>query len=145
MSGAERVILFSRNRTTPEENRAYLKEKFPSTQIDVVPLSLDDESNIASFWEKMDGKVDILVLNAAYSPHRGPSEDITTEDASQAMLTNIIGNWTMARCYLEHSKKYGIRGTIVDVSSGASHVPYPRNSVYGASKAGATFLLRSLA
>lgn len=145
ISGARRIFVALRNREAHREACKQLQDEYPGVVFEVVQVSLDSLSSIETLWQTLKDTVDIVVLSAAHSPHRGPSTTIDAHDATAAMTTNIVGNWEMARHYLASCQRNGVRGSVVDVSSGAAHSTNGRNSVYGASKIGSSFLLAALA
>lgn len=144
LSGARRIFVALRNPDLHRQACKQLQNEFPGV-FEVVQVSLDSRESIETLWQRTltEEKIDIVVLSAAHSPHRGPSTTIPFHDATVAMTTNIVGNWEMARHYLASCTSF--RGTVVDISSGFAHASNGRSSVYGASKIGCSFLLAALA
>jgi NAD(P)-dependent dehydrogenase (short-subunit alcohol dehydrogenase family) len=112
----------------------------------VVPTDVTDESRcealvqaaIASF-----GRVDILVNNAGGSINK-PPEAWTSAEWHQIVDQNLSGAWFMSRLAGTHMVEQG-RGSIVNISSGASFLALPNVAPYGAAKAGLNSITRSLA
>ncbi|KAK1289123.1 Tropinone reductase 1 [Acorus calamus] len=79
-----------------------------------------------------DGKLDILVNNAGYGLIC-PAEDVTAEEYSLAMATNLESGFHFSQIALPLMRQSG-KGNIVFISSAASAVVSPSMSVYASSK-----------
>ena len=108
----------------------------------------------AAIWEDSDrlaetvmaefGRCDVLVNNAGMSPLY-PSVDAITEDLyDKVMGVNLKGPFRLS-ALLGTAMAEGDGGSIIFVSSIASHRPSPSELVYGAAKAGVNNLAYGLA
>jgi len=112
----------------------------------VVPTDVTDEvacealvaAAIAEF-----GRVDILVNNAGGSINK-PPEAWVLEEWEDVLNTNLRSVWFLSRLVAPHMIEQG-RGSIVNISSGASFLALPNVAPYGAAKAGMNSLTRSFA
>jgi len=89
------------------------------------------------------GHVDVLVNNAGGSINKAP-EAWTLAEWHQIIDTNLASVWFMSRLVATSMLEQG-RGSIVNISSGASFLALPMVAPYGAAKAGINSLTRSLA
>jgi Dehydrogenases with different specificities (related to short-chain alcohol dehydrogenases) len=88
------------------------------------------------------GGVDILV-NAAGRTARKPSADVSEEEWTLIMDTNLTGMLRTCQSFYEPLKESN-RGRIINIASLASFVAFHEVAAYSASKAGVIALTRSL-
>ena len=79
------------------------------------------------------GGVDVLVNNAGIAGPTAPVESITTDDWNSTMAVNINGQFYCTRLIVPHMKAQR-SGSIINISSSAGLMGYPRRSPYAASK-----------
>jgi NAD(P)-dependent dehydrogenase (short-subunit alcohol dehydrogenase family) len=89
------------------------------------------------------GRVDILV-NCAGITKRTPTLDVTDEEWSSILETNLTGTWRSCQVFGRHMLERGY-GRIVNIGSLASFVGLLEVAAYTASKAGVAGLTRALA
>jgi NAD(P)-dependent dehydrogenase (short-subunit alcohol dehydrogenase family) len=91
------------------------------------------------------GGVDVLVNNAGACVH-APALEVTDEDWSEVVTTNLTGVWNCCQAFGRHMAARG-GGTIVNIGSMSAHiVNRPQwQPAYNASKAAVHHLTRSLA
>ena len=87
--------------------------------------------------------VDVLANVAGIYPP-APLVDMTDELWQQVIGVNLTGTFVMCREVARHMLARGA-GSIVNVSSGASHTPLPAHSAYSASKGGVNAFSRTIA
>jgi NAD(P)-dependent dehydrogenase (short-subunit alcohol dehydrogenase family) len=90
------------------------------------------------------GKVDILVNNAGMSPLYSSLVEISEDLYDKVMGVNLKGPFRLSSLLGTHMAANN-GGSIINVSSIASHRPSPNEVVYGAAKAGVNNLTTSLA
>lgn len=95
---------------------------------------------VAEAW----GHVDILVNNAATSPHFGPVLDADTKVFQATLNTNLLGYFRTAQAFAPGMIEAG-GGRILNVSSIAGHRPAAGLGLYAISKAGVGMLTACLA
>jgi len=112
----------------------------------IVPTDVTDaaqcEELVATAVAEL-GRLDVLVNNAGGSINKPPA-DWTTAEWHQIVDLNLASVWFLARPAARHMLEQG-KGSIVNISSGASFLALPDVAPYGAAKAGMNSLTRSLA
>jgi NAD(P)-dependent dehydrogenase (short-subunit alcohol dehydrogenase family) len=106
--------------------------------------SWDDAQRLFDATLEEFGRVDVVVNNAGMSPLY-PSVDAVTEQLyDKVMAVNLKGPFRLSALAGTHMAANG-GGSIIFVSSVASHRPSPDEIVYGAAKAGVNNLTTGLA
>jgi len=90
------------------------------------------------------GGVDILVNNAATSPHFGPLLDASEAQWDKTFEVNVKGYVHTIRACVPRMRERG-GGRIINVASVAGRVPHSGLGVYGVTKAAVLMLTRTLA
>ena len=80
------------------------------------------------------GRVDVVVSNAGYGLF-GAAEELTDEQITQQIDTNLTGSVQVIRAALPHLRAQG-GGRILQVSSEGGQIAYPNFSLYHATKWG---------
>jgi NAD(P)-dependent dehydrogenase (short-subunit alcohol dehydrogenase family) len=89
------------------------------------------------------GRVDVVVLNAGIGvPGVGPFWDVEPSEFDQIFATNVRGVWLCARAVAPLMER---GASMVVMASMASHVAYPGESIYSASKGAVLQLARGMA
>lgn len=89
------------------------------------------------------GKVDVLV-NAAGTILRKPSQEVTEEEWDRLMAVNLKGMFFACQVFGAHMIARG-GGKIINIASLASELALPGRALYGISKAGVLALTKALA
>jgi len=105
----------------------------------------DDSQHLADLVYNEFGKVDILVNNAGMSPLYTTVDSITEELYDKVLDVNLKGPFRLSALVGTRMVDSGAGGSIIFVSSIASHRPSPQELVYGAAKAGLNNLTYGLA
>ena len=90
------------------------------------------------------GRLDILVNNAGVEKH-APFWDVTESDYDTVMNVNLKGVFFTTQAMVEHLRRDGRGGRIVNISSVHEELPFPNFAAYCASKGGLKMLTRNLA
>lgn len=91
------------------------------------------------------GGMELIVVNAAVAGMRAarPFASAPWENTLELLQTNLVGAAACIEPFLPGMLARG-RGQVVGISSAMADIPSPLAPVYGASKAGLSFLLRSI-
>ena len=105
---------------------------------DLSDPSLDRAQIVAQAEEELDGKIDILVNNAARAFYQ-PFAELTEKRWRIAYELNVWAPWDLARLVLPGMRELG-RGAIVNISSGVADSPdLPPNRASGPTMTGCLY------
>jgi NAD(P)-dependent dehydrogenase (short-subunit alcohol dehydrogenase family) len=90
------------------------------------------------------GGVDVLVNNAATSPHFGPILEAEESHWAKTFEVNVLGYFQLAKVCVPLMRERG-GGSIINVASVAGMTPHSGLGVYGVSKAAVLMLTKTLA
>jgi NAD(P)-dependent dehydrogenase (short-subunit alcohol dehydrogenase family) len=89
------------------------------------------------------GRIDVIVSNAGYGLF-GAAEELSDEQVSRIIATNLTGSIQLIRAALPHLRAQG-GGRIIQISSYGGQVAFPGNSLYHATKWGIEGFAESVA
>ena len=141
------VFLTSRNGEEAKKAVALLESECPDIKAYGIENPVGDEKSVRAIFDDIRAKgylLDTIVLNAANLGIRQPTMEVSIEDFSEVIYTNMIWNFIMARCAAEMMREKG-GGAIVFINSNTAHRAIPDRAAYCASKSGALGLSRALA
>lgn len=108
---------------------------------------VSDDTAVESMFAAIDdelGGLDILVNNVGVAGPTGTVDDIDAGEFDRCVQINIGGTFRVTQHAVRRMRSRG-RGSIVNISSTAGHMPYPLRSPYSASKWAVEGLTRSWA
>jgi len=111
-------------------------------------VDVSDEQSVESLIEaalQEFGAIDILVNNAGVSGGVSGVADMATEDFDRTIRTNLYGPFFFCRRFINHRRKSGGKGKIINISSVHEEIMMLGYADYNASKAGLRNLMRTLA
>ena len=118
---------------------------------DFVQTDVSDETavqRVVDFAIQRDGRLDVLVNNAAFSVGK-PLTDTSLDEWNRVMAVNLTGVFLMARAsvraMLQQEARDGVRGRLVNISSQHGMVASPEDVSYGTSKSGVVYITRQIA
>lgn len=133
-AGAD-VALLARSADAIDTLAANLETEYGVEAI-AVPADVSDESAVMNAVEtlgKEQDRLNTVVVNAGVGRGAGDIADLDTADYRTMMGTNVDGAFFVTRATLPHLRESS--GSLVFIGSYAGQYPYPKNPVYGASKA----------
>jgi len=140
------VVLAGRRREMLEETAALAQVRPPRTL--VVPTDVRDREAVAALFGKVKetyGRIDLLFNNAGTSTRGIPFEDLTFEQWSDVVATNLTGSFLCAQHAFRMMKSQEPQGgRIINNGSVSAHVPRRHSAPYASTKHALTGLTRSL-
>jgi NAD(P)-dependent dehydrogenase (short-subunit alcohol dehydrogenase family) len=139
------VVLAGRRHEMLEETAALANE--PSQTL-LVQTDVRDPGSVAALFDKVKqtyGRVDLLFNNAGTSTRGIPFEDLTFEQWSDVVATNLTGSFLCAQHAFRMMKDQRPQGgRIINNGSVSAHVPRRHSAPYASTKHALTGLTRSL-
>jgi NAD(P)-dependent dehydrogenase (short-subunit alcohol dehydrogenase family) len=136
------VVLVDRDKTALAQAAAALKEK-TGADVETVVCDLSLESDVDRMFEEI-RPFDTLVNAHGIFPNR-PILEMTVEEWDRVFAINVRGSMLTCRGAARRWTKSGVKGAIVNISSGASRSARPGSSHYAGSKAAVNMLTEVLA
>jgi NAD(P)-dependent dehydrogenase (short-subunit alcohol dehydrogenase family) len=140
------VVLAGRRRAMLEETTAVGDAAPPRTL--VVPTDVSDPASIAALFDAVKqtyGRIDLLFNNAGTSTRGVPFEELTYDQWSNVVATNLTGSFLCAQHAFRMMKEQQPQGgRIINNGSVSAHVPRRHSTSYVATKHALTGLTRSL-
>jgi NAD(P)-dependent dehydrogenase (short-subunit alcohol dehydrogenase family) len=145
VSGGARVALLDLNRQLACESAARLGPIGDRTLALAADVADDDsiDAAVAGVMEQW-GQIDILVNNAGIQ-FNCASLDLRSEDLHRVLNINLVGAFHASQAAARASMVPRKTGAIINISSVASFLSFPRRLPYGIAKAGINALTRILA
>jgi NAD(P)-dependent dehydrogenase (short-subunit alcohol dehydrogenase family) len=140
------VVLAGRRREMLDETAALAETPPPRTL--VVPADVRDPASVAALFGRVKdtyGRLDLLFNNAGTSTRGIPFEDLTFEQWSDVVATNLTGSFLCAQHAFRMMKSQEPQGgRIINNGSVSAHVPRRNSTPYASTKHALTGLTRSL-
>jgi len=122
-----------------------LADLYPET-FHVEVLDVTDTAAIRSVVDRSFtrlGRIDVIISNAGYGLF-GAAEELSNDQISQIIATNLVGSIQLIRAVLPHLRAQG-GGRVIQISSYGGQVAFPGNSMYHATKWGIEGFVESVA
>jgi NAD(P)-dependent dehydrogenase (short-subunit alcohol dehydrogenase family) len=140
------AALAGRRREMLEETAALAEAPPPRTLI--VPTDIRDPAAVAALFGRVKetyGRIDLLFNNAGTSTRGIPFEDLTFEQWTDVVATNLTGSFLCAQHAFRMMKSQEPQGgRIINNGSVSAHVPRRNSTPYASTKHALTGLTRSL-
>jgi NAD(P)-dependent dehydrogenase (short-subunit alcohol dehydrogenase family) len=140
------VVLAGRRREMLEETAALAEAPPPRTL--VVPTDVRDPASVTALFDRVKetyGRIDLWFNNAGTSTRGIPFEDLTFEQWSDVVATNLTGSFLCAQHAFRMMKSQQPQGgRIINNGSVSAHVPRRNSTPYASTKHALTGLTRSL-
>jgi NAD(P)-dependent dehydrogenase (short-subunit alcohol dehydrogenase family) len=139
-----RIALVSRSREQLESVAAEIASAGGAAAVFVADVGREEEvARVEKEAAAAMGRVQILINNAGINV-RKPITELTMEDWTRVMDTNVTSAFLMSRAFVPHMKGTGY-GRILNLTSIMSHVSLPGRVAYSTSKTALLGLTRALA
>jgi NAD(P)-dependent dehydrogenase (short-subunit alcohol dehydrogenase family) len=119
-AGAYRIAILGRREQPLLETKAAIEEESPGTEIIAIPTDGTKNSQVEAAFEQVtkNGKVDVLVSNAAVLGVVGTIEELRPEKWLEGVVTNLQINSNLVSAFLKHRAKDAV---IIETGSCAAH------------------------
>jgi len=138
------VVLASRKQTDLD----HVASTLPADRALAVACHTGKQSDVEAMFARAIerfGRVDGLVNNAATNPYFGPLIDTPDAAIDKTFEVNVKGYLYCARGLVNHARKRGGGGAIVNIASIAGLRAAPMQGIYGATKAAVISMTQTLA
>jgi NAD(P)-dependent dehydrogenase (short-subunit alcohol dehydrogenase family) len=144
-AGASRIAIFGRRGNPLLNTKNEIEAEYPNTEIPAIPTDVSNNDEVDAIFAKLagEGKIDILVSNAAILGNKGLVTNLTAEDFLYSVTVNLQGNFNVAKTFLKYAAPNAVR---IETNAAVAHVTVqPRVSSYGVAKAATARFYASLA
>ena len=141
-----KVVISSRKQPACDETAPAINAKYGDGTAIAVPANIsstDDLQNLIDETNKVFGRVDILVCNAASNPYYGPIGEITEDAFSKILYNNVVANNSLIAMVSPQMKERK-DGVVIIISSIGGIKGSPIIGAYNVSKAADFQLARNL-
>jgi len=142
------VVLAGRTAERLLESARQIKAEVDGAALLTVQADVADPTSVAGLFERtrgVFGRLDVLFNNAGLLTKGVPLDELTWEQWSSVINTNLTGAFLCAQHAFRIMKEQNPRGgRIINNGSISAHVPRPNSAAYTASKHGITGLTKSI-
>ncbi|KAL1851993.1 putative secondary metabolism biosynthetic enzyme [Diaporthe australafricana] len=138
--GTCRIILVGRSAGPLKETADTINARFSDVTVEACAADISSEDDVRGLFDRLGGRLDILVNNAAYLPELKTFMDLDLLDLKKGLLTNVYGTALVTQSFLRyraaHHKPGSSPAIVLTVNTaGAFSIRYPCLSAYTSSKA----------
>jgi NAD(P)-dependent dehydrogenase (short-subunit alcohol dehydrogenase family) len=122
-AGASRIALLGRREQPLLDTKASIEHKFPDVEVFVASTDITKKSEVDAAFAKFagDGKIHVLVSNAAIiGPHESVKE-VDGENFLKAIQDNLAGSLFVAQAFLRYASTDAVA---INVSSAVAHLNF---------------------
>ncbi|SMR45527.1 unnamed protein product [Zymoseptoria tritici ST99CH_3D1] len=144
-AGASRIALLGRREQPLLDTKAKIEQDFPKTEVFTASTDIGNQKEVNAAFDKFagQGKIDVLISNAAVGGPFDGVDEVDSEKFMEAVNLNIGGNLHVAQAFARHAAKDAV---VIEVSSGIAHLNVGAGfSSYAVSKMGVFRLWDSFA
>lgn len=133
-AGASRIALLGRREMPLLDTKASLKEKFPHVEVYIAPTDVTNKKQVDAAFEEFigDGKLHVLVSNAATIGPQDSVEDVESETFIASIDQNLKGSLLIAQAFLRYASDDAV---VIETNSSAAHLNFgPKFAAYSVAK-----------
>lgn len=133
-AGAARIVLLGRREKPLLDTKASIESRYPGVEVLTASADITKKDQIDSAFASFvgNGKIDVMVSNAAMTGPLDPVETVDTKEFLHAVNFNVEGSLYVAQAFLRHAAKDAVA---IDVNSSAAHLNFgPGFSSYSVGK-----------
>lgn len=122
-AGASRIALLGRRDQPLLDTKASIEHKFADVEVFVASADITKKSEVDAAFAKFvgDGKIHVLISNAAMIGPQDPVRDADGDKFLEAIQQNLKGSLFVAQAFLRYASTDAIA---IDVSSSAAHLNF---------------------
>lgn len=122
-AGASRIALLGRREQPLLDTKASIKHKFANVEVFVASTDVTKKEEVDAAFAKFvgDGKINVLVSNAAMIGPQDPVKDVDGDKFLDAIHRNLKGSMNVAKAFLRYAAADAV---VIDVSSSVAHVNF---------------------
>jgi len=139
-AGVSRICIMSRRPEPLAKSKQELEKEFKGLRVDTYAVSVSDYA-VVSEAVKQIGQVDVIALSAAYVQGPDPLDQALLDGMESSYNVNVVGNWNLVKSALNVRTDKTKQCIVLNVSTLAAYRPFPRQGIYGSSKAAFTQLM----
>ena len=144
-AGAARIALLGRREQPLLDTKTSIKHKFAEVEVFVAATDVTKKSEVDAAFAKFvgDGKIHVLVSNAAMTGPHESVRDVDSDKFLDAIQQNLRGSLFVAQAFLRYASTEAVA---IEVSSSAAHLNFaPEFASYSIAKLAVCRLWDSLA
>lgn len=133
-AGASRIALLGRREQPLLETKKRIQQDFPAVEVFTASTDISSKKSVDSAFDRFagQGRIDVLVSNAAIGGPFDSVQEVDTEKFMNAIHVNLGGNLNVAQAFARHAATEAV---VIDISSGAAHLNMgPGFAAYSVSK-----------
>lgn len=133
-AGASRIALLGRREQPLLDTKASIEQKFPWVQVLVTSADVTKKSEIDAAFSKSigNGKIDVLISNAAMVGPQVPLRDVDGDKFLDAIQQNLKGSLNVAQAFLRYAASDAV---VIETNSSAAHINFaPGFAAYSVAK-----------
>jgi NAD(P)-dependent dehydrogenase (short-subunit alcohol dehydrogenase family) len=134
-AGASRIALLGRREQFLLDTKAEIEANYPSTKVLAIATDITKKSEVDGAFVKTagDGKIDVLISNAAIIGAQTPIADLSVEEYFAGVIPNLQGNFNLTKGFLKHAAANAV---LIESNSLAAHLNWTNGfACYKTSKA----------
>ena len=122
-AGASRIALLGRREQPLLDAKASIEHKFADVEVFVVSTDVTKKSDVDTAFSKFsgNGKIHVLVSNAAMIGPQDPVRDVAGDKFLDAIQQNLKGSLNVAQAFLRYAATDAVA---IEVNSSAAHVNF---------------------
>jgi NAD(P)-dependent dehydrogenase (short-subunit alcohol dehydrogenase family) len=133
-AGASQIALLGRREQPLVDTKASLEQRFPQLEVFIASTDVTNKRQVDAAFESFlgDGKLHVLVSNAAITgPHDGV-EDVESEAFMESIDQNLKGSLLVAQAFLRYASPDAV---VIETNSFAAHLTFgPKFAAYSIAK-----------
>ena len=120
-AGASRIALLGRREQPLLDTKASIEHKFAKVEVVVASTDVTDKSQVDAAFAKLigNGKVHVLVSNAAMTGPHEPAKDVDADEFLRGIDDNLKGSLLVAQAFLRSATEDAV---VIDINSAAAHI-----------------------